>query len=79
MQRLYTPERGRVLIDGHDLALADPAWLRRQLGVLLQENFLFNRSVRENIAWPTGHALERVIRAAQLAGAHEFIVSFRKA
>ena len=50
VQRLYVPERGRVLIDGHDLALADPAWLRRQLGVVLQENFLFNRSVRENIA-----------------------------
>ncbi len=75
VQRLYTPERGRVLIDGHDLALADPAWLRRQLGVVLQENFLFNRSVRENIALSDpGMPLERVIRAAELAGAHEFIV-----
>lgn len=75
VQRLYVPERGRVLIDGHDLALADPAWLRRQLGVVLQENFLFNRSVRENIALTDpGMPLERVIRAAQLAGAHEFIL-----
>lgn len=75
VQRLYVPERGRVLIDGHDLALADPAWLRRQLGVVLQENFLFNRSVRENIALADpGMPLERVIRAAQLAGAHEFIL-----
>jgi subfamily B ATP-binding cassette protein HlyB/CyaB len=75
VQRLYVPERGRVLIDGHDLALADPAWLRRQLGVVLQENFLFNRSVRENIALSDpGLPLERVIRAAKLAGAHEFIV-----
>jgi subfamily B ATP-binding cassette protein HlyB/CyaB len=74
VQRLYTPERGRVLIDGHDLALADPAWLRRQIGVVLQENFLFNRSVRENIALTDpGLALERVIHAATLAGAHEFI------
>ncbi len=74
VQRLYTPERGRVLIDGHDLALADPAWLRRQIGVVLQENFLFNRSVRENIALSDpGLALERVIHAATLAGAHEFI------
>lgn len=74
VQRLYTPERGRVLIDGQDLALADPAWLRRQLGVVLQENFLFNRSVRENIALSDpGMPLERVIQAAQLAGAHEFI------
>ena len=74
VQRLYVPERGRVLIDGHDLALADPAWLRRQLGVVLQENFLFNRSIRENIALgDPGMALERVIDAAQLAGAHDFI------
>lgn len=74
VQRLYTPERGRVLVDGQDLALADPAWLRRQLGVVLQENVLFNRSVRENIALSDpGMPLERVIRAATLAGAHEFI------
>jgi len=74
VQRLYTPERGRVLVDGHDLALADPAWLRRQLGVVLQENFLFNRSVRDNIALSDpGMPLERVIQAATLAGAHEFI------
>jgi subfamily B ATP-binding cassette protein HlyB/CyaB len=75
VQRLYVPERGRVLIDGHDLALADPAWLRRQLGVVLQENFLFNRSIRENIALgDPGMSLERVIHAAKLAGAHEFIL-----
>jgi subfamily B ATP-binding cassette protein HlyB/CyaB len=75
VQRLYVPERGRVLVDGHDLALADPAWLRRQLGVVLQENFLFNRSVRENIALADpGMPLERVIQAATLAGAHEFIM-----
>jgi ATP-binding cassette, subfamily B, bacterial HlyB/CyaB len=75
VQRLYVPERGRVLIDGHDLALADPAWLRRQLGVVLQENFLFNRSIRENIALSDpGLPLERVIHAARLAGAHDFIL-----
>ncbi len=75
VQRLYVPERGRVLVDGHDLALADPAWLRRQLGVVLQENFLFHRSVRENIALADpGLPLERVIHAATLAGAHEFIL-----
>lgn len=75
VQRLYVPERGRVLIDGHDLALADPAWLRRQLGVVLQENFLFNRTIRENIALSDpGLLLERVIHAAKLAGAHDFIL-----
>ncbi|MGH8107285.1 MAG: type I secretion system permease/ATPase [Arenimonas sp.] len=73
-QRLYVPERGRVLVDGNDLALADPVWLRRQLGVVLQENLLFNRSVRDNIALSDpGMPLTRVIDAAKLAGAHEFI------
>src|SRR5262249_20782601 len=50
VQRLCVPEGGRVLVDGMDLALAAPAWLRRQIGVVLQENVLSNRSVRENIA-----------------------------
>jgi subfamily B ATP-binding cassette protein HlyB/CyaB len=75
VQRLYVPESGRVLVDGVDLAQVDPAWLRRQIGVVLQENVLFNRSVRDNIALsdpaiPT----ERVVAAAKLAGAHEFIL-----
>jgi subfamily B ATP-binding cassette protein HlyB/CyaB len=75
VQRLYVPERGRVLIDGVDLALADPAWLRRQIGVVLQENRLFARSIRENIALADpGAPMEQVIRAAQLAGAHDFIL-----
>jgi subfamily B ATP-binding cassette protein HlyB/CyaB len=75
LQRLYTPESGRVLVDGTDLAQVDPAWLRRQMGVVLQENVLFNRSVRDNIALSNpGMAMERIIAAAQLAGAHEFIL-----
>ncbi|CAI1618256.1 type I secretion system permease/ATPase [Serratia fonticola] len=74
VQRLYVPEQGRVSIDGYDLALADPAWLRRQIGVVLQENLLFNGSLRDNIALTDpGMALERVINAAKLAGAHDFI------
>ena len=75
LQRLYVPERGRVLVDGVDLAQIDPAWLRRQVGVVIQENFLFNGSVRDNIALTDpGIPMERVMRAAQLAGAHEFIL-----
>ncbi len=75
LQRLYVPERGRVLVDGVDLAQVDPAWLRRQVGVVLQENFLFNRSVRDNIALTDpGVSMERVIQVAQLAGAHDFIL-----
>ncbi|KAF1052975.1 MAG: Toxin RTX-I translocation ATP-binding protein [Stenotrophomonas maltophilia] len=75
LQRLYVPERGRVLVDGMDLALADVSSLRRQIGVVLQDNLLFNRSIRENIALADpGMPIEAVMQAAQLAGAHEFIL-----
>lgn len=75
VQRLYVPESGRVLIDGTDIAMADPAGLRRQIGVVLQENVLFNRSVRENIALSDpAMPMERIIAAATLAGAHDFIL-----
>ena len=75
VQRLYTPESGRVFIDGIDLAMVDTTWLRRQIGVVLQQNVLFNCPVRENIALADpGMPLERVIAAATLAGAHEFIL-----
>ena len=74
VQRLYTPEQGRVLVDGIDIGLVDAAQLRRQVGVVLQENLLFNRSVRENIAIADPAApLAAVMQAARLAGAHEFI------
>ncbi len=74
VQRLYVPEQGRVLVDGIDISLIDAAQLRRQLGVVLQENFLFNRSVRENIAIADPAApIEAVLHAARLAGAHDFI------
>lgn len=79
VQRLYTPERGRVLIDGVDLALVDTGWLRRQVGVVLQENLLFNRTVRENIAIANpATAMEQVIGAAKMAGAHEFILELHE-
>ena len=74
VQRLYSPEGGRLLVDGIDISLIDAAQLRRQVGVVLQENLLFNRSIRENIAIADPAApLEAVMRVAQLAGAHEFI------
>lgn len=75
IQRLHVPTQGRVLVDGVDLMLVDPSWLRRQVGVVLQENELLNRSVRDNIALADPIAtMERVIEVAQLAGAHEFIL-----
>jgi subfamily B ATP-binding cassette protein HlyB/CyaB len=80
IQRLYVPESGRVLIDGVDLAMVDMAWLRRQMGVVLQENVLFNCSVRDNIALADpAMPMERIIAAARLAGAHEFILELPEA
>ncbi|HMU55671.1 MAG TPA: ATP-binding cassette domain-containing protein, partial [Nitrospira sp.] len=75
IQRLYVPERGRILVDGVDVAQVDPTSLRRQVGVVLQENFLFNRSIRDNIALTDpGIGAEQVMQAAKLAGAHDFIL-----
>jgi subfamily B ATP-binding cassette protein HlyB/CyaB len=75
VQRLYVPEAGKILIDGVDISMTDPAWLRRQIGVVLQENFLFNASIRENIAIHKPSAnMEDVVHVAQTAGAHEFIL-----
>jgi ATP-binding cassette, subfamily B, bacterial HlyB/CyaB len=74
VQRLYVPDRGRVLVDGQDIAIIDTTSLRQQIGVVLQENVLFNRSVRENIALAhPALSIEAIIEAARLAGAHDFI------
>ncbi|MDH5822294.1 type I secretion system permease/ATPase [Luteimonas sp. RD2P54] len=80
IQRLHVPERGRVLVDGVDLSMVDPSWLRRQIGVVLQESLLFNRSVRENIALADpAMPMAQVIEAAKLAGAHDFILELPEA
>jgi len=74
VQRLYVPERGRVLIDGQDIAVVNVTSLRHQIGVVLQENMLFTRSIRDNIALANPSLpIETVMEAAKLAGAHEFI------
>lgn len=74
IQRLYVPDRGRVLIDGHDIAIVDTASLRHQIGMVLQENNLFHRSIRDNIALSNpALPVEAIISAAKLAGAHGFI------
>ncbi len=74
IQRLYSPQGGQVMLDGVDIAQLDPGWLRRQIGVVLQENLLFNRSIHENIAL-ADPAMPRIVvmQAARLAGADEFI------
>lgn len=74
VQRLYVPDSGRVMIDGVDIAQVEPAWLRRQIGVVLQENFLFGGTIKENIAIAQPNATEEeIFRAAKLAGADVFI------
>ncbi|MBQ3546155.1 MAG: type I secretion system permease/ATPase [Lachnospiraceae bacterium] len=79
IQRLYIPEAGKITVDGIDISLADPLWLRRQIGVVLQENFMFNGTVSENIAIHCKNAkMEQIINAAKIAGAHDFILSLQE-
>jgi subfamily B ATP-binding cassette protein HlyB/CyaB len=74
IQRFYMPRNGQIFIDGQDAAQLDPAWLRAHIGVVLQENMLFNRTIHDNIALATpGMSRESVIRMARLSGADEFI------
>lgn len=73
--RLFLPEQGQILLDKELLNNLDAYHLRKQVAVVLQENYLFNSTVRDNIAISQSQAsLEAVIRAAKLAGAHEFIL-----
>ena len=75
VERLYIPGSGHIYIDGEDILDIQPVWLRQQVGVVLQENFLFHGSIRDNIAFGRPAAsIQEVIQAAQLAGAHEFIL-----
>ena len=77
IQRLYLPDTGRILIDGVDIAQVEPAWLRRQIGVVLQDSKLFSGSVEENIRIACPNAThEEVVNAARLAGADEFVSQF---
>jgi subfamily B ATP-binding cassette protein HlyB/CyaB len=74
VQRLYVPEQGRILIDNVDISQVDAAQIRRQIGVVLQDNWMFNRTVRENIAVTNPAApMDQIMHAARLAGAHDFI------
>jgi len=75
MQRLYNPVKGRIVLDGMDLSMADTSWLRRQIGVVGQDTALFNRSVRDNIALGNpATRIKTVMDSARLAGAHDFIM-----
>lgn len=79
-QRLYVPDRGRVLVDGQDISIVDTTSLRHQIGVVLQENTLFTRSIRDNIALSNpALPIETIMQVAKLAGAHEFICELPEA
>ncbi len=74
VQRLYIPESGKILIDGVDISLADTDWLRRQIGVVPQESFLFNASIKDNLCVNNpGTRIDKVIEICKIAGAHDFI------
>ena len=79
VQNLYIPEAGNITIGGIDTREANLSWLRGQIGVVMQENYLFNSSVRDNIAVsrPTA-TMDEIIRAARLAGAHDFILELKE-
>jgi subfamily B ATP-binding cassette protein HlyB/CyaB len=74
VQRFYVPVSGQVFVDGQDIAQVDPAWLRANIGVVLQENMLFNRTIHDNICL-VNPSMSRAaaIRMARLSGADEFI------
>ncbi|MBR6094546.1 MAG: type I secretion system permease/ATPase [Lachnospiraceae bacterium] len=79
IQRLYLPQSGKISIDGMDLSVMDPTGLRNRIGVVLQENFMFNGSVAENISIHCpNRSMDEIIQAAKIAGAHEFIMELQE-
>ncbi len=74
IQRLYVPNSGTIYIDGVDIRHMNPKWLRNNIGVVLQENYLFSGTIKDNISLSRPDApMEQIISAARMAGAHEFI------
>lgn len=79
VQKLYLAEKGQIMLDGMPISRLSASAIRHNIGVVLQENYMFHRSVRDNIAIrdpsvPFAH----IVEAAQLAGAHEFIIQLPK-
>ena len=74
IQRLYYTTEGTIYIDGIDIRNIDPVWLRTNIGIVLQENYLFSGTIKDNISLPRPNMpMEGIVQAAQIAGAHEFI------
>lgn len=79
IQRLYYTTEGTIYIDGIDIRNINPVWLRTNIGIVLQENYLFSGTIKENIALPRPNMpMEGIVQAAQIAGAHEFISKLPK-
>ena len=79
IQKLYLPLEGTIYIDNIDVRNINPIWLRSNIGVVLQENYLFSGSIRDNIALPRPNMpMEAIVQAAQISGAHEFISKLPK-
>ncbi|HHT9118616.1 MAG TPA: ATP-binding cassette domain-containing protein, partial [Candidatus Hypogeohydataceae bacterium YC38] len=76
LPRFYDPTRGSVLVDGYDLKKVKAESLRRQMAMVLQDAFLFNDTVRNNITYGRpGATEEEIVQASEMAGAHNFILS----
>jgi ATP-binding cassette, subfamily B, bacterial HlyB/CyaB len=74
IQRLYIANEGAIFIDGVDIRHMNPSWLRQNIGVVLQDNYLFSGTIKENIEFALpGSPMANIIRAAKIAGADEFI------
>ena len=79
VQFMYQPEDGDILFDGLSATEINIGWLRSQIGVVMQENYLFDSSIRDNIAVNRPNAkMDEVIAAAKMAGAHEFILELKE-
>ena len=79
IQRLYYTTEGTIFIDGIDIRNINPVWLRTNIGIVLQENYLFSGTIKDNIALPRPNIpMEGIIQAAQISGAHEFISQLPK-
>ena len=79
IQRLYYTTEGTIYIDGIDIRNIDPVWLRTNIGMVLQENYLFSGTIKDNISLPRPNApMEGIVQVAQISGAHEFISKLPK-
>lgn len=79
IQRLYYATQGTIYVDGIDIRNINPVWLRTNIGIVLQENYLFSGTIKDNISLPRPNVpMEGIIQAAKIAGAHEFISKMPK-